>query len=362
VPVVIGYYNRHLKSGNIKKRDMAKLKKIIILLTTTALACIIVVAMVYLDLKRYANQPASAEKSREKIHIVVEPGYSFVKIAKLLEDKGLVVVPIKFRLIARIYRLDKRIKAGEYLLSPDMTPIQIIDIITKGRVYLHRIVIPEGFNLKQIAVAVEQAEFADADSFLKVTGDPDLPARLNISSDSLEGYLFPDTYLFAKGTTIIKIIETMVSHFNSQFKPEWKKQARKLGFSVHEIVTLASIIEKETGNPSERKTISSVFHNRLKKKMRLETDPTVIYGIKDYNGNITRLHLKTWTPYNTYMIKGLPPGPIASPGAASLEAALYPDKTDYLFFVSKKDTTHHFSRTIREHNRAVRKYQLRPKR
>jgi UPF0755 protein len=340
---------------------MAKLKKISILFTTIALACLIVVAIIYLDLKRYANQPASAKKSREKIHIVVEPGSSFIKIVQLLEDKGLVVIPFKFRLIARIYRLDKRIKAGEYLLSSDMTPVQIIDIITKGRVYLHRIVIPEGFNLKQIAVTVEKAEFAGADDFLKVTRDPDLLARLNIPADSLEGYLFPDTYLFAKGTTVIKIIETMVAHFKAQFKPEWEKQALKLGFSPHEIVTLASIIEKETGNASERKTISSVFHNRLKKKMRLETDPTVIYGIKDYDGNITRRHLRTWTPYNTYMIKGLPPGPIASPGAAALEAALYPDSTDYLFFVSKKDTTHHFSKTVTEHNRAVRKYQLRSK-
>jgi UPF0755 protein len=322
----------------------------------------IVVTMVYIDLKRYANQPVSTEKSQEKTHIIVEQGLDLVKIANLLEEKGLVVSSLKFRLIARIYGLDKRIQAGEYLLSPDMTPTQIIDIITKGRVYLHRIVIPEGFNLKQIADVVEEAGFAEADSFLQATRDPNLLARFNIKADSLEGYLFPDTYLFAKGTTTEKILATMIGHFRQQFKPQWEERAKELGFTVHEIVTLASIIEKETGNPAERKTISSVFHNRLKKKMRLETDPTVIYGIKDYDGNITRKHLKTWTPYNTYMIRGLPPGPIASPGAASLEAALYPEKTDYLFFVSKKDTTHHFSKTVKEHNRAVRKYQLRSKR
>ena len=131
-----------------------------------------------------------------------------------------------------------------------------------------------------------------------------------------------------------------------------------MGFTVHEIVTLASIIEKETGEASERPVISSVFHNRLEKGMRLESDPTVIYGIEDFDGNITRKDLRTPTPYNTYVIKGLPPGPIANPGKMSLQAALYPADTEYIFFVSKKDSTHKFSKTLKEHNRAVRKYQL----
>ena len=150
----------------------------------------------------------------------------------------------------------------------------------------------------------------------------------------------------------------MVNRFRSQFKPEWKKQADKFGWSVHEVVTLASIIEKETGVVAEQTIISSVFHNRLKKKMRLQSDPTVIYGIKDFDGNLTRNHLNTPTPYNTYRIGGLPPGPIANPGAAAIESALYPADTGYLFFVSKKDRTHKFSKTIKEHNQAVRKYQL----
>ncbi len=291
--------------------------------------------------------------------VVVEPGANLTKIAQMLEEKKLVISPLKFRLVARLYGLDKGIKAGEYALNSDLTPMQIIDIMTKGRVILYRLTIPEGFSLKQIAAAVEKAGFGQAEDFLEIAHDPDLLTQLKIDADSAEGYLFPDTYMFAKSATITKIIETMVGHFHQQFGQPWQDRAKELGFSVHEIVTLASIIEKETGVPSERKLISSVFHNRLKKKMRLETDPTVIYGIPDYNGNITRKHLKTWTPYNTYMIPGLPPGPIASPGAASLEAALYPAETKYLFFVSKKDSTHHFSATIKEHNRAVRKYQLR---
>ena len=150
----------------------------------------------------------------------------------------------------------------------------------------------------------------------------------------------------------------MVQRFRSVFKPEWEERAASFGFTVHEVVTLASIIEKETGATFERPLISSVFHNRLRKKMRLESDPTVIYGIKDFNGNLTRKHLKTRTPYNTYKIRGLPAGPIANPGRASLEAALFPEKTKYIYFVSKKDRTHYFSTNLKEHNRAVRKYQL----
>lgn len=335
------------------------MKKILILITAIALACMLVAAIIYLDLKRYASQPAAQTKDDQKIIVMVEPGYGLVKVAAVLERKGLITAPLKFRWVARIYGLDKGIKAGEYELSSNMTPMQIIETITKGRIRLHRVTIPEGFNAAQIAAAVAQAGFGDAESFLAAARNPDLLKRLSIPADSAEGYLFPDTYLFAKGTGVDKIIETMTAHLMAHITAKWQARADELGFSMHEIVTLASIIEKETANPQERKLISSVFHNRLKKKMRLETDPTVIYGIKAFDGNLTRKHLNTLTPYNTYMISGLPPGPIASPGAAALEAALYPEKTDYLFFVSKNDATHHFSTNLKEHVEAVRKYQLR---
>jgi UPF0755 protein len=179
-----------------------------------------------------------------------------------------------------------------------------------------------------------------------------------IKAETFEGYLFPDTYLFPKDTTSEEIISTMVKRFRSVFKPEWKNRAEALGFSIHQVVTLASIVEKETGVASERPVISSVFHNRLKRKMRLESDPTVIYGIKDFDGNITKKHLAEPTPYNTYVIRGLPPGPIANAGVGAFEAVLFPADTKFLYFVSKKDTTHQFSTNIKDHNRAVRKYQL----
>ena len=153
----------------------------------------------------------------------------------------------------------------------------------------------------------------------------------------------------------------MTQRFRESISDTWRTRADGLGLTLHQVVTLASIIEKETGDPAERPLIASVFHNRMQKGMRLETDPTVIYGIKDFDGNLTRKHLRTPTPYNTYVIKGLPPGPIASPGHAALEAALYPAETDYLFFVSRKDRTHQFSSNLKDHQKAVRKYQLRRK-
>jgi UPF0755 protein len=205
---------------------------------------------------------------------------------------------------------------------------------------------------------VQRSGFDSARDFYQSTLDKELLKKLGIQADTFEGYLFPDTYYFPKNVRRDQIIQTMVDRFRSVFNREWQARSKALGYSVHEIVTLASIIEKETGEGSERPVISSVFHNRLRRRMRLEADPTVIYGINNFNGDITRKDLETPTPYNTYKIEGLPPGPIASPGFASLSAALYPADTAYIFFVAKGDRTHHFSTTYKEHNRAVRKYQL----
>ena len=181
-----------------------------------------------------------------------------------------------------------------------------------------------------------------------------------VPADSLEGYLFPETYHFGKFTTEATLVKIMIDTFKERaLKKEFLQRARKIGFTYHEIITLASLIEKETGKDSERKQISSVFHNRLKKNMPLQTDPTVIYAIENFDGNIRKRDLKIDSPYNTYRYKGLPPGPIASPGLKSIVAALYPEKTTNLYFVSRQDGSHQFSATLNEHNRAVQKYQLR---
>lgn len=317
-------------------------------------------AGLYFELHNYADTPASVNTSQNVI-VNVRPGQTLRTTADKLQQANLIKSRLKFILIARIKGLDKHLKAGEYLLSAAMTPRQILEIMVKGEVNLHKLTVPEGYNIHQIAVLVENAQFGSKIDFIKTATDTVLAGKYGLEAASFEGYLFPDTYFFPQEVTMEQIVSTMVNRFWSVFTTEWKVRAKDLGFTVHQIVTLASIIEKETGAAFERPIISSVFHNRLKKKMRLESDPTVIYGINNFDGNLTRNHLSTHSPYNTYKIKGLPAGPIANPGRASLEAALYPEKSVFIYFVSKKDNTHYFSTTLKEHNQAVRKYQLRQK-
>jgi len=312
---------------------------------------------IFVELQMYADEPAQSTTSPEVI-INVRQGQSLRQTADLLYQKSIIKNSLKLILIARIKGYEKHLQAGEYLLSASMTPRQILEIMAKGKVTLHKLTIPEGYNLYQVADLVAQAGFGPKADFIDMATDSTLVRKMGLQAETFEGYLFPDTYFFPQEVTMEKIISTMVHRFRSIFTPAWQDRAGHYGFTIHQVVTLASIIEKETGAFFERPLISSVFHNRLKKKMRLETDPTVIYGIENFDGNLTRKHLRTRTPYNTYKIRGLPVGPIANPGQASLEAALFPADTAYLYFVSKKDSTHHFSTNLKEHNRAVRKYQL----
>ena len=198
-------------------------------------------------------------------------------------------------------------------MTPAMTPLQLLDIMVRGTVKLYKLTIPEGYNLFQIAELVDAANFGTQTDFIQAATDSARVRKNGLEGETFEGYLFPDTYFFPKEVTIDRIIAAMVKRFWSVFVPEWQSRAQELELTVHQIVTLASIIEKETGAAFERPIISSVFHNRLKKKMRLETDPTVIYGIENFDGNLTRKHLTTITPYNTYKIRGLPIGPHANP-------------------------------------------------
>lgn len=310
----------------------------------------------WVNLQRYAANPT--EIGAHPQIVLISPGQDFRAVTRRLADAGLVRQPRKLGFLARLEGFDRRIKAGEYELSAAMPPRTILEILSSGKIRLHRLTIPEGFNVEQVSQAVADAGLASREAFYLAATDPDFTRLLEIPANTFEGYLFPDTYHFPRDTTPRKIISTMVSRFRKVVVPDWQPQMDKLGVTLHELVTLASIIEKETGAAFERPLISSVFHNRLKKGMRLESDPTVIYGIQEFDGNLTRKHLRTRTPYNTYRIRGLPPGPIANPGAAALEAALFPAETNYLYFVAKRDQTHYFSSKLSEHNRAVRKYQL----
>jgi UPF0755 protein len=336
------------------------LKKIALALLVMTLAACTGLAVIAINIRNYAQQPTSTDTSQRILQI--HPGQGFAATTEQLTAHGVILYPYKFKIFARFKGLDKRIQAGEYLLSPSMSPTEVLDTLVNGKVLLYRLTIPEGANIKQIASLIDTAGLGDPEAFLNIAFDPEAVQREGLEGKSFEGFLFPDTYYFPRDTTPQKIITTMLERFRNVFSTEMQARAQELQMTVHQVVTLASIIEKETGAPHERELISSVFHNRLKKRMRLESDPTVIYGIKEFDGNLTRKHLATPTPYNTYRKMGLPVGPIASPGLAALQAALYPADTNYLYFVAKKDTTHQFSTNFEDHNRAVRKYQLRKRR
>lgn len=333
------------------------MKKFSFIIAITLFSGLSVACCIYLDLKIYAGQPAASQAVEQVV--IVHPGQGFKASSERLYQAGIIKHPAKFKWLARLKRQDKSIKAGEYKLSSAMPPGEILGILVSGKVFLHKLTIPEGYQLRQIAALVANSGLAPETDFLKAATDASLMHELEIDAKTFEGYLFPETYYFPKDADSETIISAMVKRFWTVFNPEWKSRANTLKLSVHQVVTLASLIEKETGVAFERPIISSVFHNRLKHNMRLESDPTVIYGLADYDGNITRKHLTTPTAYNTYTIYGLPPGPIASPGIDAFKAALYPADTQFLYFVSKGDHTHQFSTNIKDHNLAVGKYQLR---
>ena len=294
----------------------------------------------------------------ETKQVVIPRGATFHEVVQILDAEGLLRSPARFSLMARLLGLTARVQAGEYEVSPAMMPQVILQKLVAGDVVRYRAVIPEGYTVRQIAFRLAELGIVeDQDTFLSVAFSANFVASLGIKGKSVEGYLFPDTYLFSKGVSPIEIMQTMVAKFQRVYSPAFSRRAAALGMTDRQIVTLASIIEKETGTPAERPVISAVFHNRLKRGMPLCSDPTVIYGIADFDGNLRKRDLTRMTPYNTYLIRGLPPGPIANPGGSAISAALYPAPIDYLYFVSRNDGTHHFSATLREHNEAVWRYQ-----
>jgi len=247
------------------------------------------------------------------------------------------------------------IKAGEYSLNQSMPPARICNILTSGAIKTYPLTIPEGLTAEQIADILAKKNLVNKIEFISLVRDKALAASYHIDGPSLEGYLFPDTYLISKDMGARALIGLMVNRFWNVFNDLIRGQRTPM--PLLEIVTLASIVEKETGLAEERPVIASVFLNRLKKRMRLESDPTVIYGLRSFDGNLKRKDLRVRSPYNTYINFGLPPGPIANPGRESLMAVIRPVKTNYLYFVSRNDGSHHFSATLKEHNRAVVKYQ-----
>ena len=304
--------------------------------------------------------------SSQVVLVDIAEGASLSDVAERLHRQKLIKSDWAFVWMGRLAGSDRKIIPGEYEFYGGMDPSTILEKIVKGEVIQYTVTIPEGFSVSQIADLLHEKRLTDREAFLQCTRDPVFIETLSLSVDdrveALEGYLFPDTYQFARHMAPDRLIATMVSRFKQTVTDDDRRRAAELGLSMHQAVTLASVIEKETARPDERTLISGVFHNRLRKKIPLQSDPTVIYALHEFDGNLRKKDLSIDSPYNTYRVVGLPPGPIANPGRAAIHAALYPEPSEYLYFVSRNDGSHEFSATLADHNRAVRKYQLRQRR
>ena len=288
--------------------------------------------------------------------ITISLGMKGKEIASILKEEGLIKSKIFFKIIMRIKGVKNKLQAGEYRLDNRMNLWQILDVLEKGKVIFHKFTIPEGFTVEEIAKFLAKEGLANPQEFLKLTQDKELLSQYEIPAENLEGYLFPDTYKISPGITEGKLIKLMLERFKKVTK-EFKRKLSGQNLSLHKVITLASLIEKEAVLDKEKFLISGVFHNRLEKGIRLQCDPTIKYILHKSRKNLYYKDLEIDSPYNTYLHKGLPPGPICNPGKVSIAAALLPTSTKYLYFVSKNDGTHKFSSTFNEHLQAKRKYQ-----
>lgn len=309
---------------------------------------------------QWALSPAATPSGDRAVRIVDIPeGATFRQVAGLLASEHLITNQWAFRLLGKVTRAERRVLPGEYALHPGMSPWEILSELQSGHVVLHQVTIPEGYTTAQIADHLGQKGLVDRAEFIRLAHDREFIRTLDLDVPSLEGYLFPNTYRFARHSKVKDLIKTFVAGLWQAFTPELRTRAKEVNMSVHQVLTLASVIEKETGVEGERELVSAVFHNRLRRNLPLESDPTVIYALEAFDGNLKKRDLAVMSPYNTYRVTGLPPGPIANPGAHAIRAALYPAPTTHLYFVSRNDGSHHFSSTLEEHNRAVDRYQRR---
>ena len=324
--------------------------------------------LVYETYSFLRNPISELQKPDSKV-IVIPSGAGFRKVVQILTENNLIDQPLYFHLLAYYRNAFSQIQAGEFEIQSHWTPNQLLDYLVEGRPQLHRVTVPEGLIFEEIAARLVKAGLGKMETYRTLKTNLDLRKLVEITVladnpvvPSMEGFLFPETYFFSKNASEIMILTTMIAQFNQNYTEANRQRASKLGFSDYEVIILASMIEKETALEQDRYLVSAVFHNRLKRKMRLESDPTVIYGIKDFDGNLTRRHLKKPTPYNTYTNSGLPPSPICNPGKASIESTLHPADVDYLYFVARGDGSTQFSSNLKNHNKAVQRYQKNLKR
>ncbi len=291
----------------------------------------------------------------------IAPGTSTLDIGRQLVDAGVVSDERTFRVALWRSGRDRLLQAGEYRFTEPVSPLDVIDALFRGQVYLRTVTFPEGLTRWEMAEVFGRSRFGSNEEFLEASEQAELIADLDPEATNLEGYLFPETYALPRDADADDLVAAMLVQFRRAFDDDLRTLAAERGLTVRQVVTLASLIQRETGLDDERPVVSAVYTNRLDRRMPLQCDPTVIYALQiagRYDGNLTRENLAYDSPYNTYVYPGLPPGPIAAPGAADLRAALMPANVSYVYFVSRNDGSHVFADTLREHNRNVREFQV----
>lgn len=330
-----------------------------LVLATAALGVIVVLAAatwLYVNVSRPYRGYAETET-----FVDIPPGSSTVSIANRLAEAGVVRNAAAFRAAVWLRGSGRRLQAGEYRFDAPVTPREVVDKIARGDVHLRPLTFREGLTIREMARVFEERGFGQASDFIAAASNAAPVQSIDPQAGDLEGYLFPDTYALPRHTTAEQLVARMVARFDRALTPELREQAAAQGLTVRELVTLASLVEKETGKGDERPIIAGVYWNRLRIGMGLQCDPTVIYALEragKYDGNLTRADLRFDSPYNTYRYAGLPPGPIAAPGQASLQAAANPADVPYFYFVSRNDGSHVFATTLDEHNRNVHQWQI----
>ena len=291
----------------------------------------------------------------------IPPGTGTTAIGRRLIDAGIVRDEMTFRIAIWWTGQSRALQAGEYRFDRPVSPRDAIARLARGDVYARRITFPEGLTIEEMAALYESREFGNGADFVQAARNASLVRDIDPAATDLEGYLFPETYQVPRGTAPAGLVRAMVDRFRASYDATLRALAAEQGFTTRQVVTLASLIEKETGQAAERPIVAAVYRNRLRIGMGMQADPTVVYAMRKagrYEGNIRRPDLQMDSPYNTYRHPGLPPGPIAAPGRASLEAAVMPASVPYLYFVSRNDGSHVFAETLDEHNRNVRQYQI----
>ena len=323
---------------------------------------LLALALTAVGVRTYLQSPASEGSGAgtgPSTIVYIKPKTSVQEIAQTLQQAGVIQSRIVFLALAYVQGSLTRLHAGEYEFPAGTSLFEILRKLEAGKVVTHQVTIPEGFTAQDIARLLAGERLVDVDRFMELVKDAKFAESVAVPGDTLEGYLFPDTYRLTRGMGEDEILRIMVARFRQAVPEGFEQRAEELGMDAHSVITLASLIEKEARLDAERPLVAAVFYNRLRRNMPLQSDPTAVYGTVDPPHRITSSDLRRQSPYNTYLIAGLPPGPIANPGMASIMAALHPANVNFLYFVAKNDGSHFFSRTLDEHSQAVHKYQVR---